>query len=63
MLWIIAIINFIYAPMMVFLRNPPGKEEKQVMTRRLSWNISFVRYSNNTVIPFGVEKPKKTRLV
>jgi len=30
MLWIIAIINFIYAPLMIFLRNPPGKDEKQV---------------------------------
>jgi len=35
MLWIIAIINFIYAPLMVFLRNPPGKEEKQVTCRKL----------------------------
>jgi len=30
MLWIIAIVNVIYAPMMIFLRNPPAKEEKQV---------------------------------
>jgi len=30
MLWIIAIMNFIYAPLMIFLRNPPGKDEKQV---------------------------------
>jgi len=30
MLWIIAIVNFIYAPLMIFLRNPPGKDEKQV---------------------------------
>ncbi len=31
MLWIIAIVNFLYAPLMVFLRNPPAtKDEKQV---------------------------------
>ena len=30
MLWIIAIVNLIYAPFLFFLRNPPGKEEKQV---------------------------------
>jgi len=39
MLWIIAIINFIYAPLMVFLRNPPGKEEKQVTCHRLRFVI------------------------
>lgn len=30
MLWIIAIINILYAPLLVFIRNPPGKEEKMV---------------------------------
>ena len=38
MLWIIAIINFIYAPLMIFLRNPPGKEEKQVSFEIIFWN-------------------------
>ena len=30
MMWIIAIINFLYAPLCTFLRNPRPKEEKQV---------------------------------
>ena len=30
MLWIIAVINLLYAPMLIFIRNPPGKEEKMV---------------------------------
>lgn len=30
MMWIIAIVNFVYAPLLTFLRNPPGKDEKQV---------------------------------
>lgn len=30
MLWIIAIINLGYAPLLYFLRNPPGNEEKIV---------------------------------
>ena len=41
MLWIIAIINFIYAPLMIFLRNPPGKEEKQVRFQIIFWNWKY----------------------
>lgn len=32
MLFGIAIINFLYAPLLVSLRNPPTKEEKKVIT-------------------------------
>lgn len=31
MLFGIAILNFIYAPLMYFLRAPPNKEEKEVI--------------------------------
>lgn len=31
MLFGIAILNFIYAPLMYFLRSPPNKEEKEVI--------------------------------
>lgn len=30
MLWIIAIANVAYAPLLFFLRNPPGNEKKVV---------------------------------
>ena len=36
MLSIIGIVNFIYAPLMCFLRNPPGKDEKQVTRHSFS---------------------------
>ena len=44
MLWIIAIVNLCYAPFLFFLRNPPGKEEKQVrvMAAILSHNLCAV---------------------
>jgi DHA1 family solute carrier family 18 vesicular amine transporter 1/2 len=32
MLFGIAILNFLYAPLMYLLRNPPTKEEKKVLT-------------------------------
>lgn len=30
MLWILALVNILFAPLLVFLRNPPGNEEKMV---------------------------------
>jgi len=45
MLWIIAIVNFVYAPLMIFLRNPPGKQEKQVTCCRLVAELNHARYS------------------
>jgi DHA1 family solute carrier family 18 vesicular amine transporter 1/2 len=36
MLFGIAILNFLYAPLMYLLRNPPTKEEKKVRQSRHS---------------------------
>lgn len=30
MLWILALVNLLFAPLLFFLRNPPGNEEKMV---------------------------------
>jgi len=33
MLWIIAILNLMFAPLLYFLKSPPGNEEKMVSHR------------------------------
>jgi DHA1 family solute carrier family 18 vesicular amine transporter 1/2 len=40
MLFGIAILNFLYAPLMYLLRNPPTKEEKKVRLPEHSYLIS-----------------------
>jgi DHA1 family solute carrier family 18 vesicular amine transporter 1/2 len=56
MLWIIAIVNFLYAPLLLFLRNPPGKDEKQALMmddksapiERITYNShKFERFENS----------------
>jgi hypothetical protein len=47
MLWIIAIVTFVYAPFMTFLRNPPNRTEKQVITIYVAKSKIFFNGSEN----------------
>lgn len=46
MLFGIAILNFCYAPFMYFLKNPPTKEEKKVITH-FSFYMNLIRSCNS----------------
>ncbi|XP_070211475.1 synaptic vesicular amine transporter-like [Littorina saxatilis] len=48
MLWIIAIVNLIYAPFLWFLRNPPGKEEKQCLILNDKCPVQYVTYNQTS---------------
>ncbi|GAB6027836.1 hypothetical protein CHUAL_002062 [Chamberlinius hualienensis] len=45
MLYGMAIINFLYAPFMIFLRNPPGREEKTSLIIGNDCPIRYVAYN------------------
>ncbi|KAL8599878.1 hypothetical protein ACOMHN_025410 [Nucella lapillus] len=45
MLWIIAIVNLVYAPFLFFLRNPPAKEEKQCLILNDKCPVQYVTYN------------------
>ncbi|CAD5111653.1 DgyrCDS941 [Dimorphilus gyrociliatus] len=49
MLFVIAIINFLYAPLMIFLRNPPVLQvEKQCLVMGDSSNVKYVQYTEES---------------
>ncbi|XP_064600274.1 synaptic vesicular amine transporter-like isoform X2 [Liolophura sinensis] len=48
MLWTIAIVNVVYAPLMIFLRNPPGKEEKMSLIMNDKCPVQYVTYNQTT---------------
>lgn len=45
MLWMIAVINLLYAPMLLFIRNPPGKEEKMSLILNDKCPVQYVTYN------------------
>ncbi|XP_062615074.1 synaptic vesicular amine transporter-like [Saccostrea cucullata] len=45
MLWIIAIINLIYAPLLYWIRNPPGREEKMSLIMNDQCPVQYVTYN------------------
>ncbi|XP_052101406.1 synaptic vesicular amine transporter-like [Mytilus californianus] len=45
MLWIIAILNLLYAPLLFFIRNPPGKEEKMSLILNDKCPVQYVTYN------------------
>jgi len=47
MMWIIGILNFLYAPLMLFLRHPPGKEEEQALMMSTSIPVQRITYNSN----------------
>lgn len=47
MIWIIAIVNILYAPTMWFLRNPPAKEEKLSLVMNEQCPVQYVTYNQN----------------
>ncbi|XP_073998410.1 vesicular monoamine transporter isoform X2 [Rhodnius prolixus] len=46
MLTCIALLNFIYAPLLIMLRNPPTKEEKEMLTLGEKSSVRYVTYQN-----------------
>lgn len=46
MLVIIAVVCILYAPLMIFLKNPPAKEENMVKIRNLEKYLKFLLISN-----------------
>ncbi|XP_052224886.1 synaptic vesicular amine transporter-like [Dreissena polymorpha] len=48
MLWITAILCLIYAPLIVFLRNPPGKEEKMSLIMNDQCPVQYVTYNQTS---------------
>ncbi|ESO98414.1 hypothetical protein LOTGIDRAFT_114606 [Lottia gigantea] len=48
MLWIIAIVNIAYAPLLFFLRNPPAKEEKMSLIMNDQCPVQYVTYNQTT---------------
>ena len=46
MLFGIAILNFLYAPLMYFLRAPPTKEEKKSLIIGEKSSVRYVTYQN-----------------
>ncbi|XP_012946767.1 synaptic vesicular amine transporter [Aplysia californica] len=47
MLWIIAIFNLLYAPLLIFLRNPPAREEKMSLIMNDQCPVKYVSYNQN----------------
>lgn len=45
MLWIIAIINFLYAPLLYFIRSPPAREEKMSLIMNDQCPVQYVTYN------------------
>ncbi|KAK3094299.1 hypothetical protein FSP39_000030, partial [Pinctada imbricata] len=45
MLWIIAIINLLYAPLLYFIKNPPAKEEKMSLILNDQCPVQYVTYN------------------
>lgn len=45
MLWIIAIINLLYAPLLYFIRSPPGREEKMSLIMNDQCPVQYVTYN------------------
>ncbi|XP_067657388.1 synaptic vesicular amine transporter-like [Haliotis asinina] len=48
LLWIIAIVNILYAPLMYFLRNPQGREEKMSLIMNDQCPVQYVTYNQTT---------------
>ncbi|ELU03854.1 hypothetical protein CAPTEDRAFT_131587 [Capitella teleta] len=48
MLWMMAIVNILYCPLLVFLRNPPGKEEKQSLMMNDKTPVQYVTYNKHS---------------
>lgn len=51
MLWIIGIVNLLYAPLLWFLRNPPGREEKMGLILRDQCPVKYVTYNQTESNP------------
>ncbi|KAK3732081.1 hypothetical protein RRG08_026466 [Elysia crispata] len=51
MLWIIGIVNLVYAPLLWFLRNPPGREEKMGLILRDQCPVKYVTYNQTESNP------------
>ncbi|BFY98773.1 hypothetical protein BsWGS_01813 [Bradybaena similaris] len=56
MLWIIAIVNLIYAPLLFFLRNPPAREEKMSLIMNDQCPVQYVTYNQNDASPQSEEE-------
>ncbi|XP_069140414.1 synaptic vesicular amine transporter-like [Argopecten irradians] len=48
LLWIVGIINILYAPLLIFIRNPPSKEEKMSLILNDQCPIQYVTYNQTT---------------
>ncbi|XP_044258856.1 synaptic vesicular amine transporter [Tribolium madens] len=46
MLFGIAILNFLYAPLLISLKNPPTKEEKKMLLMEEKTSVRYVTYQN-----------------
>ncbi|RUS87921.1 hypothetical protein EGW08_004337 [Elysia chlorotica] len=51
MLWIIGIVNLVYAPLLWFLRNPPAREEKMGLILRDQCPVKYVTYNQTESNP------------
>uniref|UniRef100_A0A0L8FYT4 Major facilitator superfamily (MFS) profile domain-containing protein n=2 Tax=Octopus bimaculoides TaxID=37653 RepID=A0A0L8FYT4_OCTBM len=47
MIWVISIVNILYAPTMLFLRNPPVKEEKMSLVMNEQCPVQYVTYNQS----------------
>uniref|UniRef100_A0A2C9KHJ7 Major facilitator superfamily (MFS) profile domain-containing protein n=1 Tax=Biomphalaria glabrata TaxID=6526 RepID=A0A2C9KHJ7_BIOGL len=56
MLWIIAIVNLIYAPLLYFLRNPPAREEKMSLIMSEQCPVKYVTYNQSGESPQSEEE-------
>ncbi|XP_059178884.1 synaptic vesicular amine transporter-like [Physella acuta] len=56
MLWIIAIVNLLYAPLLYFLRNPPAREEKMSLIMNEQCPVKYVTYNQNESSPQSEEE-------
>ncbi|KAK7008577.1 vesicular monoamine transporter [Biomphalaria glabrata] len=56
MLWIIAIVNLIYAPLLYFLRNPPAREEKMSLIMSEQCPVKYVTYNQSGQSPQSEEE-------
>ncbi|XP_054710173.1 synaptic vesicular amine transporter-like [Uloborus diversus] len=54
----VALISFLYAPLMLFLRNPPGKNEQKIISRRIS-SGKYVDDDDDEDEESPLQKPEK----
>lgn len=51
MLWMIAAVNLLYAPLLIALRNPPCKEEKLSLVMNDKTPVQYVTYNGKDTDP------------